>query len=593
MSLAEEVTVTHVRNPIFAIMAASDLLLNSIEPAGRPAENAQSGAISAPDGATKGPLFASLMQEAGGQAVNSDDAGTTLNLPEAGNGLPELPPRSPELARWQAQPISDAKLEDFAVTIGIDRSLARLLLSRTATDEVASDPVGQDADSTKADPASAAGKGANGIDYAFVLPLLPMPIMSPPTVAAAPVEQPESTVTSEITDVTAGINLSTDALGRSPSMIADEDLMSWRALGARSQVGASVAEAPAALGSAPAPSQPTVPSPLALASALQELRLRPLSNASGMTSEIAGSDKLQAMKAEALDPASGAASIMRTGTAVLALNDIAGAIVQGKATVAAKMPSTLSALRTRGLPVAGAEASGGEDKMGEFELHDALLSVPVSAQTILSQSDSAPSPVSSDSSTVGLNNSSSGGAAPNPAPTDPAIVATAEGRRPDMFHAVRDSVEHLRVLDQRMNFEDRTQSFADAVAQRIMNQVRSENWNVSLQLEPGNLGSMDISLLLRGSELTANVNMSSTEAKAILQAGLPRLQESLESYGLQLAGWSFGQSGSRAQGERSSSPFTAQAYRQQPEEANLLATPSAVAALQRVNDNSREVDLFV
>ncbi len=162
-----------------------------------------------------------------------------------------------------------------------------------------------------------------------------------------------------------------------------------------------------------------------------------------------------------------------------------------------------------------------------------------------------------------------------------------------MFHAVRDSVEHLRVLDQRMNFEDRTQSFADAVAQRIMNQVRSENWNVSLQLEPGNLGSMDISLLLRGSELTANVNMSSTEAKAILQAGLPRLQESLESYGLQLAGWSFGQSGSRAQGERSSSPFTAQAYRQQPEEANLLATPSAVAALQRVNDNSREVDLFV
>jgi flagellar hook-length control protein FliK len=557
-------------------MAASDLLLNSLEPAARPAENAQSGAISASDGASLGPLFASLMQEAGGQPVSPDAAGPTLNLPEAGNGLPELPPRSPEFARWQAQPISDAKLEDFAVTIGIDRSLARLLLSRTATDEVAVDQLGEGKDSTKSDSedsTSAAVKGADGIDSAFILPLLPMPIMSPPMVPAAPIEQPESTVASDVMGITAGVNLSTDALRRSPTMIADEDLMSWRAVGARSPVGASVAETPAALGSPPVPSQPTMPPPLALALALQELRLRPLSGSNGITSDISGSNRLESIKAEVLDSASSAASIM-------------GA-------VPAKMPSTLSALRTRGLPVAGAEASGGQDKAVAFELHDAPLSASLSAQSILSQSDSAPSLASSDSSTMGLDNKPAGGPAPDLAPTDPAIVATAEGRRPDISHVVRDSVEHLRVLDQRMNFEDRTQSFADAVAQRIMNQVRSENWNVSLQLEPGNLGSMDISLLLRGSELTANVNMSSSEAKAILQAGLPRLQESLESYGLQLAGWSFGQSGSRAQGERSSTPFTAQPYRKQPEEDNLLATPSAVAALQRVKDTSREVDLFV
>lgn len=589
-------TVNHVRDPISAIMAASDLLLNSIEPAARPAENAQSGAISASDGASLGPLFASLMQEAGGQSVSPDAAGPTLNLPEAGNGLPELPPRSPEFARWQAQPISDAKLEDFAVTIGIDRSLARLLLSRTATDEVVVDQLGEGLDSTKsesADSTSATVKGANGIDSAFFLPLLPMPIMSPPMVPAAPVEPPESIVASEVTGVTTGINLPTDAFRRSPSMIADEDLMSWRAVGGRSLVGASVAEAPAVLGSGAVTPQPTVSPPLALASTLQELRLRPLSGSNGIASEISGGERLESMKAKVLDPASGTASMMRTGPAVLALNDIPGAIVKGKVTGPAKMPSTLSALRTRGLPVAGAEASSGQEKTVEFELPEAPLSASLGAQAILSQSDSALSPVSSDSSAMGLDNKPPAGVAPDLAPTNPAIVATAEGRRPDMSHVVRDSVEHLRVLDQRMNFEDRTQSFADAVAQRIMNQVRSENWNVSLQLEPGNLGSMDISLLLRGSELTANVNMSSSEAKAILQAGLPRLQESLESYGLQLAGWSFGQSGSRAQGERSSTPFTAQAYRQQPEEDNLLATPSAVAALQRVQDNSREIDLFV
>lgn len=593
MSLATEVTVNHARDPISAIMAASDLLLNSIEPAARPAENAQSGAISASDVATLGPLFASLMQEAGGQSVNLDNAGPTPNLPEAGNGLPELPPRSPEIARWQAQPISDAKLEDFAVTIGIDRSLARLLLSRTATDEAASDPLGDDADANKVDPASASAKGAEAVDSAFILPLLPMPILSPPLVAAAPVEQPESTVVSDVTGLMAGISRPTGTLRSSATMIADEDLMSWRAVGARNQVAASVMEAPAAISSPAVPAQSTVPPPLALASALQELRLRPLSSANGITAEISRFDKPVAMKAEASDPVSDAASMMRSGPSVLALNDIAGTVVQGKVTAPAKMPSTLSALRTRGLPVAGTEVGDGQDKAVTLDLQDAPLPASLTAQSMPSQSDLAQSAVSSDPSAVGLDSRPPGGASPDLAPTDPAMVAAAEGRRSDMSHVARDAVEHLRLPDQRLSFEDRTQSFADAVAQRIMNQVRSENWNVSLQLEPGNLGSMDISLLLRGSELTANVNMSSNEAKAILQAGLPRLQESLESYGLQLAGWSFGQSGSRAQGERSPTPFTAQAYRQQPEEDTLLATPSAVAALQRVKDTSREVDLFV
>jgi flagellar hook-length control protein FliK len=131
------------------------------------------------------------------------------------------------------------------------------------------------------------------------------------------------------------------------------------------------------------------------------------------------------------------------------------------------------------------------------------------------------------------------------------------------------------------------------VAQRVIGQIRNENWSVSLQLEPLNLGSMDIDLALRGTEVTATVGVANAEVRSMLEAGLPRLREALESSGLQLAGWSFGQSGQRARGDSSSTPYIAQAYRERADEAAIVTDVSNMAALRRGSDSSRAVDLFV
>lgn len=155
------------------------------------------------------------------------------------------------------------------------------------------------------------------------------------------------------------------------------------------------------------------------------------------------------------------------------------------------------------------------------------------------------------------------------------------------------STTHLPVPDPKMTAEDRSRTFAEAVAQRVIGQIRNENWSVSLQLEPLNMGSMDIDLALRGTEVTATVGVANAEVRSMLEAGLPRLREALESSGLQLAGWSFGQSGQRARRDSSSPPYIAQAYRERADEAAIVTDVSHVAALRRGSDSSRAVDLFV
>lgn len=86
-----------------------------------------------------GALFAALMREAGPPAADSaGSAGDSAGAP-TGNDLPGLPPRFAARG-YQPEPVvADSKLEEFAVTMGIDRSLARLLLSETTNDSVVVD----------------------------------------------------------------------------------------------------------------------------------------------------------------------------------------------------------------------------------------------------------------------------------------------------------------------------------------------------------------------------------------------------------------------------------------------------------------------
>jgi flagellar hook-length control protein FliK len=137
------------------------------------------------------------------------------------------------------------------------------------------------------------------------------------------------------------------------------------------------------------------------------------------------------------------------------------------------------------------------------------------------------------------------------------------------------------------------QAFADAVAQRVLAQIREDDWNVSLQLEPANMGTVDIDLTLRGTAVAANVGVANGEVRALLESGLPRLRDSLESAGLQLAGWTFGQSGSRPFNGAAQPWTSSSARRNRIMEIDDGHAADALRAAAVKETSARKVDLFV
>jgi hypothetical protein len=158
------------------------------------------------------------------------------------------------------------------------------------------------------------------------------------------------------------------------------------------------------------------------------------------------------------------------------------------------------------------------------------------------------------------------------------------------------TAEAVRVLvmpDPKLSADERVQAFAEAVGQRVLAQIRDDDWNVRLQLEPANMGTVDIDLTLRGTAVAANVSVANGEVRALMESGLPRLRDSLETAGLQLAGWTFGQSGSRPF-NGSAQGWTAQAVRRHQaatgDDSAALAPLHSIAAK---DPSSRAIDLFV
>jgi len=143
-----------------------------------------------------------------------------------------------------------------------------------------------------------------------------------------------------------------------------------------------------------------------------------------------------------------------------------------------------------------------------------------------------------------------------------------------------------------LSFGERVQAFADAVAQRVIGQIRDENWSVRLQLEPANLGAMDIDLSLTGNVVAATVGVANNDVRALLESGLPRLRESLESAGLQLSGWNFGQSGSRAFND-SARKFSQTTFRGRIGQTESVAELDGSSMMPIRKAASGKIDLFV
>ncbi|MFM7397005.1 MAG: flagellar hook-length control protein FliK [Gammaproteobacteria bacterium] len=547
-------------------MAVPEALLNAIGASGPTSKNPLEKLVEAPFSGADGPSFSSVMREASSTTEAPDESAAADESPEAGKALPDLPELPTGRARLRLVPASDQKLEEFAVGMGIDRDLARLLLSETADSETA---VGETADIDQPE--------TSVVDSATPDPTAPdptAPSMVPTWIAPTQVVMTSRTqgsvmnletepnaegvaLTSTDTPATKAIPVATTPITTTPSAvtpIVDEDLLLWR------------------------------------------------SRLSSATAMLSGADE-SAATAPVIDRDT------TNVTATPALSDTApiapstmGQLRARSATISTATISTATMPTTNELPISARVPSIDDQSSRDPSEPVAVRAVAtdrvVAGEKPVTVTDPMPTLrelLSSVTSTAMSNgDSASGDRSHKHAGRDEAISAIPF---PVTVNASPTAIgEASRVLstpDPKLSFGERVQAFADAVAQRVLGQIRNENWSVSLQLDPANLGAMDIDLTMRGNAVAATVGVANSDVRALLESGLPRLRESLESAGLQLAGWTFGQSGSRAFSEPARKMFSQTSYRSRVDDVDSVAEISAVRRPGGKDLGSGAVDLFV
>ena len=185
------------------------------------------------------------------------------------------------------------------------------------------------------------------------------------------------------------------------------------------------------------------------------------------------------------------------------------------------------------------------------------------------------------------------GVLPGDSPVNPAVMPLAGTAPPSVpVTAQADPLTTpLRVPDPALQHELRAEQFAEQVGRRLLQQIREDRWTVNLQLDPQRLGPMEIELQLEGNQVTAQVGVANAEVRHLLESALPKLRESLDSAGLNLANWSFAQSGAREYRE----------FAQQSAAAAAKAAPKGAEVTiedevsRRVTEDSasRVVDVYV
>jgi hypothetical protein len=445
---------------------------------------------------------------------------------------------------------SDLELEEFAVGMGINRDLARLLLSETAS--VA-------ADGTKAP-----------IDLSDV-----DVVVSEPDTDRRGVTEEESAVPMAMIAVVPPSPMA-------PPPIADEDLLMWRATVSRS-------ETPRMAGMARPSESPTTPA-------------APMIPATGMTP---ATPNLVPTPADPMTDRSSMSQLRLRTWAPDERDILRTAVSAAVPAILTERPrpdrlAPLSGVATEAeLTAAGyvSEASSVEKLVPEPKVERDLASSWKEVDPSVGRDETAPRLTTSfpmttfSESSVGTDR---GLAAMITLASVSASPAEASLARPSA--TLPQTAEAVRVLvmpDPKLSADERVQAFAEAVGQRVLAQIRDDDWNVRLQLEPANMGTVDIDLTLRGTAVAANVSVANGEVRALMESGLPRLRDSLETAGLQLAGWTFGQSGSRPF-NGSAQGWTAQAVRRHQaatgDDSAALAPLHSIAAK---DPSSRAIDLFV
>ena len=499
-------------------MAVPQTLLSSID-AGRPAVM---GSAPISDESVDGADFSAFFAD----AARTQTEGGTPYLPGEGEAraLPDATGKPLPVTVVSGDQVLDGSLEEFAVGMGIDRSLARLLLQETA------DPTGtsMSADVTasaamKADELSSDKRMPDPADAtSSIFPFVPAVGIPTPAVAMrAP---------------------SAEAKGVAPP-IGDEDVLG---LAQASPMLRSMMNV-----------RPAVPGRASASSTAHELRWRATADYSSLVAltETAAASAGASLERGVLPPAlpsipeQVAKSLDRSAVAV---------DVSVEASVSAAAPQRADGRGVEGL-----------DFVAESRVVVDAEGIATSPQATLP-------------------------AQYNPVANLPVLdvirVVSPESNRAEQAPA---SSPTLAVPSAEQAPGERVRAFADAVAQRLMGQVKSETWNVRLALEPQNLGAMNIDLTLNGTDLSANVGVANTEVRALLEAGLPRLREALESSGLNLSQWSFAQQGANSNRNSNAERSFTRLSRVQAEDGVDGNIDDVALMPRRIEDSNRVLDMFV
>ena len=101
--------------------------------------------------------------------------------------------------------------------------------------------------------------------------------------------------------------------------------------------------------------------------------------------------------------------------------------------------------------------------------------------------------------------------------------------------ANRDQLSEQIQLRRQEQFQQIAQRLGETLAKRITEQISRGAWRVQIALKPASLGSIEISLNLRGKEIEASFHASQAFTRELLAESLPKLKDSLEKSGMNVA----------------------------------------------------------
>ena len=555
-------------------MSIPDALLKAVGSSTPTGKNPLEALNEAPFSGADGSAFSAVMAEVNADARKFDESTTEKEGSEAGKALPELPGRPLDTMQRHSIPDTDQNLEEFAVGMGIDRDLVRLLLSETA-------PVAAETNEAKLEGHT--GEVPSGIANPLIastgsmgLPLTPSAFTAIASAATTP-DQSMRRAVEEATTILGSTPMAGATATAETLPIADEDLLLWRS-SLSTAPGASTLASPTGDDSAaPVAGATSIVSP-AQTSTVEQLKARAVS-----LSVPAGAARAAANPAAATDMLDTTSAMGATSSVALPEQSAWRSRRFSFANdTTIQSPSALSAIEGVSKVDASefAEFMDGSTWSGGERGGDTPARALATSGITVSMAADARSDVASTATATALFGNVL-------APSAVSITtAASQGGTGGEISLV------LQTPDTKLTFGERVQAFADAVAQRVIGQIREENWSVRLQLEPVNLGAMDIDLSVNGNVVAATVGVANNDVRALLESGLPRLRESLESAGLQLSGWNFGQAGSRAFND-SARKFSQTAFRGKIDETASVTDLDTSRMMATRNSVSGKIDLFV